>query len=388
MSTAVPFFRPNVTDAEIDEVVAALRSGWLTTGPRVKRFEEAFAEAVGAPHAVAVNSCTAALHLAVEALGLRAGEAVLVPTMTFAATAEVVRYLGAIPVLVDCDPVTLNMDLEDAERKLEIARGRRGRRRASRAGTKVVGIIPVHVGGLMMDIDAGEGVRRAPRSLGRRGRRARVSGGLAIVGRRRPWQRCGENTARDHVLLVLRQQDDHDGRGRDGGRPTDAELAERMRLMSLHGLSQDAWKRYSGGGQLGLPDRRAGLQVQPHRHRRRDRHPPARAGRDDAAAARGDRRRYASSFAGSDELELPATLDRPDPLVAPLPDPAAARPPGHRPRHRSSTSSRARRRVLGALAAAAPAPVLPETFGWRPEDLPRRHGGLAAARQRCRSFRA
>ena len=69
MSTAVPFFRPNVTDAEIDEVVAALRSGWLTTGPRVKRFEEEFAEAVGAPHAVAVNSCTAALHLAVEALG-------------------------------------------------------------------------------------------------------------------------------------------------------------------------------------------------------------------------------------------------------------------------------------------------------------------------------
>ena len=100
-------------------MVAALRSGWLTTGPRVKRFEEEFAAAVGAPHAVAMNSCTAALHLAVHALGLQSGDGVLVPTMTFAATAEVVRYQGGIPILVDCDPATLNMDLEDAERKLE-----------------------------------------------------------------------------------------------------------------------------------------------------------------------------------------------------------------------------------------------------------------------------
>ena len=99
-------------------MVACLRSGWLTTGPRVKQFEERFAASVGAEHAVAVNSCTAALHLAVEALGLGPGQAVLVPTMTFAATAEVVRYQGAVPMLVDCDPVTLNMDLADAERKL------------------------------------------------------------------------------------------------------------------------------------------------------------------------------------------------------------------------------------------------------------------------------
>jgi perosamine synthetase len=112
----VPFFRPDVSEAEIGEVVAALKSGWLTTGPRVKQFEEDFAAAVGAPYAVAVNSCTAALHLAVEALGLKAGQAVLVPTMTFAATAEIVRYLGAFPVLVDCDPVTLNLDFRDARR--------------------------------------------------------------------------------------------------------------------------------------------------------------------------------------------------------------------------------------------------------------------------------
>src|SRR5689334_15357270 len=115
---AVPFFRPSITEAEIAEVVHCLRSGWLTTGPVTRRFEEEFAAAVGGRYAVALNSCTAALHLAVEALGLRAGQAVLVPTMTFAATAEVIRYLGAIPVLVDCDPVTFNMDLTDAERKI------------------------------------------------------------------------------------------------------------------------------------------------------------------------------------------------------------------------------------------------------------------------------
>src|SRR5437870_13911533 len=118
----IPFFRPSITEAEIAEVVGCLRSGWLTTGPLTRRFEEEFAQAVGARHAVALNSCTAALHLAVEALGLRPGQAVLVPTMTFAATAEIVRYQGAVPILVDCDSAIHNMDLEDAARKIELLR--------------------------------------------------------------------------------------------------------------------------------------------------------------------------------------------------------------------------------------------------------------------------
>src|SRR6185503_10547017 len=96
-------------EQEVEEVVATLRSGWLTSGPKVRRFEQEFAAVVGATHSVAVNSCTAALHLAVEALELSREQAVLVPTLTFAATAEVVRYQGAIPVLVDCDPTTGNM---------------------------------------------------------------------------------------------------------------------------------------------------------------------------------------------------------------------------------------------------------------------------------------
>src|SRR6266542_361618 len=142
----VPFFRPALQDEEINEVLTTLRSGWLTSGPQVQRFEKEFAAAIRAKgkrerakdeiHAVALNSGTAALHLAVEALGLRAGQGVLVPTMTFAATAEVVRYQGAIPILVDCDPVTLNMDLEDAERKAVRAKGKGERAKEKRESTE------------------------------------------------------------------------------------------------------------------------------------------------------------------------------------------------------------------------------------------------------------
>src|ERR1051326_4226355 len=172
----VPFFRPALQQDELNEVMTTLRSGWLTSGPRVKRFEADFAAAIAANgkeqrangkgqsargakqkaksheqvHAVAVNSGTAALHLAVEALGLKPGQGVLVPTMTFAATAEVVRYQGAIPILVDCDPVTLNMDLDDAARKVN---GKSGTRKGPGfKASKVVGIMPVHVGGRLMDL--------------------------------------------------------------------------------------------------------------------------------------------------------------------------------------------------------------------------------------------
>src|SRR6267378_3906055 len=150
----IPFFRASISEAEIAEVVTCLRSGWLTTGPVTRRFEEEFARAVGARHAIALNSCTAALHLAVEALGLRAGQAVLVPTMTFAATAEVVRYLGAVPVLVDCDPVTGNLDLADALRKLQKSKSPNHSDSQNQTPSEIVGIMPVHIGGLMVDAKA------------------------------------------------------------------------------------------------------------------------------------------------------------------------------------------------------------------------------------------
>jgi len=237
----VPFFRPSINEAEIEEVAACLRSGWLTTGPRTKQFEASFAEAVGAGHALALNSCTAALHLAVEALGLRAGQAVLVPTMTFAATAEVVRYQGAVPLLVDCEPVTLNMDLADAAQK--IADLHAGRTPLDPT-LPVVGIMPVHVGGLMLDMDA-------VRAFAQRYRLWVVEDAAHSFPAayrstpQKPWRRCGENTASVACFSFYANKTITTGEG--GMAVTDDEqLAARMRQMSLHGLSHDAWKRYSG----------------------------------------------------------------------------------------------------------------------------------------------
>jgi perosamine synthetase len=244
----VPFFKPSLTETETQEVLDTLRSGWLTTGEKVKRFETGFAAAVGARNAVAVNSCTAALHLAVEALGLSAGQAVLVPTMTFAATAEVVRYLGAVPILVDCDPVTLNLNLEDAMSKIDQLRSGRlaGVSNSFNRDTRVVGIIPVHVGGMMMQIDRLQDFARQE--------------GLWIVEDAahafpaawrntpiQPWQRCGEGTAAVSCFSFYANKTITTGEG--GMAVTDnTDLASRMRMMSLHGLSQDAWDRYSAGG--------------------------------------------------------------------------------------------------------------------------------------------
>jgi dTDP-4-amino-4,6-dideoxygalactose transaminase len=237
----VPFFRPSITEAEIEEVGACLRSGWLTTGPRTKQFEAAFAAAVGGKHALAVNSCTAALHLAVEALGLRAGQAVLVPTMTFAATAEIVRYQGAVPLLVDCDPVTLNMDLADAERK--IADLRAGRTPLDPT-LDIAGIIPVHVGGLMLDMDAARAFAEE-RRLWLVEDAAHAFPAAYRSASQEPWRRCGENTAAVTCFSFYANKTMTTGEG--GMAVTDDERLEaRMRQMSLHGLSHDAWKRYSG----------------------------------------------------------------------------------------------------------------------------------------------
>jgi dTDP-4-amino-4,6-dideoxygalactose transaminase len=244
-SSSVPFFRPSINDAEIQEVVDTLRSGWLTTGPKVKRFETKFAEAVLGRHAVSVSSCTAALHLAVEALGLKPGQGVLVPTMTFAATAEVVRYQGAIPILVDCDPQTLNLDLDDAARKLDQLRHGKLPQLVPK-DTQVVGIIPVHVGGLMLDCGAiqafaaREGlwvVEDAAHAFPSAWRRSPSD----------PWQKCGEGTAGISCFSFYANKTITTGEG--GMAVTNnAELAARIRMMSLHGLTHDAWSRYSEGG--------------------------------------------------------------------------------------------------------------------------------------------
>ena len=150
----LPFSLPWIGEEEIAAVVECLRSGWLTTGPRVKQFEARFAEYVGCRHAVALNSCTAALHLALEALGVGAGDEVLVPTMTFAATAEVVRYLGARPVLMDCHPETLNLDVNCLAAFLDEHCGRGEAGACNRhTGARVRAVIPVHYAGLPCEME-------------------------------------------------------------------------------------------------------------------------------------------------------------------------------------------------------------------------------------------
>jgi dTDP-4-amino-4,6-dideoxygalactose transaminase len=220
----LPFALPDIGPEEHRQVREVLDSGWLTTGPKTKEFERRFAEYVGAPHAVAVNSGTAALHLALEAAGVRAGDEVIVPTYTFAASAEVVRYFDARPVLVDVEPRTL---LVDPDRVAEAVTPR----------TKA--ILPVHLAGIAADMDAlGTIARRhglvlvedAAHSLPAtsRGRRIGSFGDLTCFS----FYATKTLTTGEGGMICTANE----------------EWANRCRQMSLHGISRDAWKRYTSEG--------------------------------------------------------------------------------------------------------------------------------------------
>src|SRR5262249_20167498 len=137
-TSPLPFHVPAIGEEEIAEVVATLRSGWLTTGERALRLETEFARYVGARHALALSSGTAALHLALRAAALGPGDEAVVPTFTSTATAEAVIYLGARPVLADVDPITGTLRAADAERCV---------------GPRTRAVVPVHLGGLPCDLD-------------------------------------------------------------------------------------------------------------------------------------------------------------------------------------------------------------------------------------------
>lgn len=134
----LPYCLPWIGEEEIAEVVDSLRRGWLTTGPKVKRFEEDFRNYVGAKHAIAVSSCTAALHLALAVAGVGPGDEVIVPTLTFCSTANVVVHLGARPVLVDVED-SLLISVGAVERAIT---------------PRTAAIVPVHYGGQACDLDA------------------------------------------------------------------------------------------------------------------------------------------------------------------------------------------------------------------------------------------
>lgn len=224
INTDIPFHLPVIEDEEIRGVEETLRTGWLTTGRKTKLFEEEFARYVGTNHAVAVNSCTAALHVALEALKIGPGDEVLVPTMTFTATAEVVLHLGARPVLVDCDRETLNIDVSDAEGKIS---------------SQTRAIIPVHFGGQPCDMD---GIK----DLSRRHNLRIVEDAAHALPARYKGRMIGSlgdiTCFSFYVTKTITTG--------EGGMATtnNPEWADRMRVMSLHGISKDAWKRYSAEG--------------------------------------------------------------------------------------------------------------------------------------------
>jgi perosamine synthetase len=201
-----------------------LESGWITTGAEAFAFEDEFRNFVGAKEAIAVNSCTAALHLALEALGIGAADEVVVPTMTFAATAEVVRYFGAKPVLVDCLAADHQLDVIAVEHAIT---------------SRTKAVIPVHFAGQACDMGSllelthARGLRvveDAAHSLPARVGDNHV-GTLGDIGCFSFYATKTMTTAEGGMAVTA-----------------DAELADRMRVMRLHGISKDAWKRYSGEG--------------------------------------------------------------------------------------------------------------------------------------------
>ena len=231
----IPFYKASIDQAEIDAVSDVLRSGWLTTGPRTREFEAEFARYIGQSHAVAVNSCTAALHLALEAIGVRSGDGVLVPAMTFAATAEVVRYFDANPLLVDCNDADFNLDVRHAEQVLLAAQAR---------GQRVVAIIPVHYGGQICDMAA---VRRLADTHGLKIIEDAAHCCPAFYREKDgPWKSVG---AEADISCYSFYANKTITTGEGGMACTNqAGLADRMRIMALHGISKDAWKRFTAEG--------------------------------------------------------------------------------------------------------------------------------------------
>ena len=219
----LPYARPDIGDEEIAAVSDALRSGWVTTGPQTRLFEQAFTDYLGGGlESIAVNSATAGLHLALEALGIGPGDEVILPTLTFTATAEVVRYLGADPVLVDVDPVTLNIDPACI-------------RAALTARTKA--IMPVHSGGLACPM--GEVLAIAQEH----GLKVVEDAAHALPS---TWQGTLVGQLQSDITVFSFYANKTMTTGEGGMAVTrHAHLARRMRTMRLHGMSRDAFDRFT-----------------------------------------------------------------------------------------------------------------------------------------------
>lgn len=288
MHPYIPFHSPSVGDEEVQEVSAALRSGWITTGPRTAQFEKEFAGYVRAPFALALNSCTAGLHVALAALGIGSGDEVITTPLTFCSTVHTILHVGARPVLADIGPDG-NIDPE------EIARAITPRTRA---------ILPVHFAGLACEMGA-------IWDLARRHGLFVVEDAAHAAGTQYRGYPIGRSSAENGfdasdavAFSFYATKNMTTGEGGMVTTPRES-LAARMRMLSLHGMNRDAWNRYSSRGnwyyevvdagfKYNLTDLQSAMGI--HQLRKLD-------------SFNETRRRYAALYnellAGIDELELP-----------------------------------------------------------------------------------
>jgi dTDP-4-amino-4,6-dideoxygalactose transaminase len=218
------FGSPLIEQPEIDEVVSSLKSGWLGTGPKVRRFEEMFKEYKGTKYAMALNSCTAALHLSMLAIGIKPDDEVIVPTMTFAATANAVIHAGGTPVFADCEKYTMNIDPVDIERRIT---------------SKTKAIIPVHFAGRACNMDAIMNIAKkysikvvedCAHAIEAE-YHGKKTGAFGELG-------CFSFYVTKNIVT-----------GEGGMVITDnEEYANRIKILALHGMSKDAWSRFSDEG--------------------------------------------------------------------------------------------------------------------------------------------
>jgi dTDP-4-amino-4,6-dideoxygalactose transaminase len=266
----LPFALPDIDGDELEQVKQVLQSGWLTTGAKTVEFEKAFASYLGAKHAIALNSCTAAMHLALEAVKLQPGDFVLTSPYTFAATAEVIRYFNAVPVFVDVERDTLNIDPEKLTETIQDLQQAIGGSTPRTSAVKralaqsdpdtlrsavVRAVMPVHIAGHPCQVDriyeiAAQYdmaiIEDAAHSLP-----ARYKGHLigAPVNDKFSSKIPANKKPPSFITCFSFYATKTLTTGEGGMLVTeDDDLAERCRIMSLHGISKDAWKRYTSEG--------------------------------------------------------------------------------------------------------------------------------------------